>query len=177
MLDRIMGVLRLDVNTYEEIEADTSATSQAAIVVVAAAILTGIGTGLDSDSFFIGFIGTAVWALISWVIWSGITYLVGTKMFDGQADMGEMLRVIGYAQAPNMLRVLSFIPVLGGIIGFVAAIWSLITAFIAVRQGLDIDNVKTVITVVIGWLIVTIGFFIIGGLFTGAAILGGALSG
>ncbi|MCP4421692.1 MAG: hypothetical protein GY805_34195, partial [Chloroflexi bacterium] len=64
MFERIIGVLKLDVNTYEEIEADESATSQAAIVVVVAAILSGIGTGIAGDSFISGFLATAVFALI-----------------------------------------------------------------------------------------------------------------
>lgn len=176
MLERIIGVLKLDVNTYEEIEADQTATTQAAIVVVAVAILSGIGNGFAGNSFIGGFISTAVWALIGWVIWSAVTYFVGTSFFGGKADLGQMLRVIGYAQAPQALNFLGFIPVLGGIISFVAAIWSLVTAFIAVRQGLDLDNTKAAITVVIGWIIVFVGGLIIGSLFAGAAIMGGAIA-
>ena len=45
LIERVIGVLRLDVDTYEEIEADESATSQAAIVVAVVAIVGGIVGG------------------------------------------------------------------------------------------------------------------------------------
>ena len=81
MLERIIGVLKLDVNTFEEIEADQSATTQAAIVVVVASVLSGIGAGIGGGSFIGAFLATAIWALISWVIWSGLTYFIGTQFF------------------------------------------------------------------------------------------------
>lgn len=177
MLDRIMGVLRLDVNTFEEVEADQNATSQAAMIVVLVAILTGIGTGLLGDNFVMGFISAALGALLGWLVWAALTYFIGTNFFGGQADLGEMLRVIGFAQVPNALAVLGFISVLGPIISFVASIWALVAAFIGVRQGLDIDNVKTAITVVIGWLVVFIGTLLITGLMAGVGFLAGAVAG
>ena len=88
-----------------------------------------------------------------------------------------MMRVIGFAQAPQALNLLRFIPILGGIIGFVAGIWSLVAAFIAVRQGLDIDNTKAAITVIIGWIVVFVGSLIVVGLVAGLAIFGGAVAG
>jgi hypothetical protein len=62
-----------------------------------------------------------------------------------------MLRVIGFSYAPQFLAI---IPCVGGIIG---AIWSLIAGFIGVRQGLDVDNTKAFLTILIGFL-----FFIAG---------------
>jgi len=41
MLDRMIGAARLDVRVYEEVEADTGATTQAMIVVV----LVSLGDG------------------------------------------------------------------------------------------------------------------------------------
>lgn len=175
MVDRVMGVLRLDSNTFEEVEADTSATSQAAIIVVLVALLSGIGSGVGADNFVLGFLGAAAGALLGWVVWSGVTYFIGTNLFGGQADIGEMLRVIGFAQAPGMLNVLGFIPVLGGIIALIAAIWSLIAGFIAIRQGLDIDNVKTLITVVLGWIAAAIVIGLLTALIGGTAAGLGAL--
>ncbi|MEZ4514820.1 MAG: YIP1 family protein [Chloroflexota bacterium] len=178
LIERILGVLKLDINTFEDIEHDQNATMQAAIVVIAAAVLSGIGSGLEAEVGFISvFIGVTIWAVIAWFLWSALTYFIGTNLFGGKADMGEMLRVIGFAQAPQMLNILGFIPILGGIIRFVTGIWALVTAFIAVRQGLDIDNIKTAITVLIGWLVMFIGSLIVAGLVAGAAVIGGALGG
>lgn len=168
MLNRIMGVFRLDVSTFEEIEHDQGATGQAALVVIIVAIVAGLGSGIAasaSDQTFIGaFIGTLFSALLGWLLWSVVSWFVGTSFFGGQADVGEMLRVIGFAQAPQILGI---IPCIGVLIGW---IWSVIAGFIAIRQGLDLDNTKALLTVVIGFIFVIIVYVVIGVVF---GVLGG----
>ena len=73
-----------------------------------------------------------------------MTWFVGTRLFKGQADLGEMLRVIGFAYLPMLL---SIIPCIGGVIGI---LWTLTAGFIAIRQGLDLDNMKAFLTVLVG---------------------------
>ena len=149
LVQRIVGVLKLNVATYEDIEHDQNAMGQAAIVVLGAAILGGIGSGfwglIIGDGFSSRFFGGVITTLISWPIWSALTYFVGTKLFDGKADLGEMLRVIGFAQAPQAFGV---IPCLGWLVGL---IWATVTGFVAVRQGLDIDNMRAALTIVVGF--------------------------
>jgi hypothetical protein len=159
MFDRIIGVFKLDSNTFEEIEHDSDATSQAVIIVAVVALIGAIGSGLGAsfaDTSFMGsFISSLIWTFVGWFLWSLVSYFVGTTFFGGQADLGEMLRVIGFAYAP---QVLSIIPCIGWLIG---AIWSLIAGFIAVRQGLDLDNTKAFLTIVVGFFVYLVGFFLI----------------
>ena len=58
--------------TFEEVEADSSATRQALLVVVLVALATGVGS-LDVGGVAIGLVG--------WALWAGITYLIGTTLF------------------------------------------------------------------------------------------------
>lgn len=170
MINRIMGVLKLDANTFEEIENDQSATMQAAIIVLVVALITGLGSGLLAEDFLSGFLAAAVSAIVGWLVWSAATYFVGTALFGGKATMGEMLRVLGYAQAPQMF---SFIPC----VGWIFAIWSLVAGFVAVRQGLDLDNVKAFLTIVVGFILVLAINFVLGLIF-GVTMMGiGALTG
>jgi hypothetical protein len=81
-----------------------------------------------------------------------------------------MLRVIGYAQAPQILAI---IPCIGALIGW---IWSVIAGFIAIRQGLDLDNTKALLTVVIGFIFVIIVYVVIGLVFGGLGLIFGALT-
>jgi hypothetical protein len=159
LLERVIGVFKLDVQTFEEIEHDQDATVQAVIVVGIVALLGAIGSGfsnvLGDGSFFGGFFGSLIWAFIGWFVWSAITYFVGTSLFNGQATLDEMLRVIGFAYAP---QVLGIIPCFGWIIGW---IWSLVAGFIAVRQGLDLDDTNACATIVIGFIVYLIGFAIL----------------
>jgi len=171
MLERIMGVFKLDVNTFEAVEHDQSATTQAALIVTVVALLSAFGSGITAifgdGKFLISFFSSFIWTFVAWFLWSLVTYLVGTMLFGGQATLDEMLRVIGFAYTP---QILSIIPCIGSVIG---AIWSLIAGFIAVRQGLDLDDVKTFLTVVVGFLIMVIGNIMINTLLAGfSAIFG-----
>ena len=58
-----------------------------------------------------GALSQLVGALIGWVVWAAITLLIGTKVFGGTADMGEMLRTLGFAQSIGVVQVLGIIPV------------------------------------------------------------------
>jgi hypothetical protein len=187
MIQRLLGVLKLNVNTYEEIEADESATMEAGIVVTIVAVLSAIGAFIGAQAagaaldqlgdFDIPIeiptfspLGAALNALIGafvlWLLWSALTFFIGTKMFGADATLGEMLRVIGYAQAPRVLGVLSFIPCLGLILVIVSVIWSLVAGFIAIRQGLDLDNGKTAITIVLSWLAaILVNWLVLGPIF------------
>jgi hypothetical protein len=105
-------------------------------------------------------------------------YFVGTRFFGGTATYGELLRTLGFAQAPRVLAIFSFIPVLGGIITLVAAIWSLVSSFIATRQALDIDNTKTFFTILIGLVVLIVVSLIVAtvvGIIFGLGALAGSL--
>ena len=182
MMERILGVFKLDKATFEGIEHDPSANMQAAIIVAIVAGLGAIG-GLisfainammgtaDFGATIIGIVVGIVVTFINWAIWAGVTYLVGTSVFGGEATFDEMLRLTGFAMAPQMLQV---IPCIGPIVG---GIWSLVAGYFAIREGLDIDDGKTIATVVIGWLVTVVIGIILGMLVGGGALGVGMLSG
>jgi hypothetical protein len=153
--DRMLRAAKLDVELYEEVEADPDAMGQATLVVVLAAFAAGIGnfTTLGVTGMVVG----TVAALVSWYIWAFLTYFIGTKLLpepDTQSDIGELLRTIGFASAPGLIRVLGIVPGLGSVVFFVAGLWMLVTMVIAVRQALDYKSTGRAIGVcVIGWLV------------------------
>ena len=149
LTERMMGAARLDAATYEEVEHDGSATGQAAIVVIVVAIASAIGALGEGG---MGPIGALVGALIGWVVWSGITYLIGDKLLGGTASWGELLRTLGFAQSPGVLYVLGIVPLLGGFVRFVVGLWILVAGVIAIRQALDFSTGKAILTVVLGWV-------------------------
>lgn len=153
MVDRMKGAALLDVSIYEEVEADTTATGQAAAVVAIVAVAQGVGSmGLGGG----GMIGAVLGSLLGWLVWAGITYLIGDKILGGTATWGELLRTLGFAQSPGILAVLGLIPLLGGIVRLVLAVWVLIAGVIAIRQALDFSTGKAIATAVIGWLAIAI---------------------
>lgn len=149
MVDRMVGAAFLSVDTYEEVEHDQDATLQAAGVVVMVAVAQAIGS---SPLGVFGSLRAALVSLVGWLVWAGITYVIGDKAFGGTATWGELLRTLGFAQAPGVLMILGIIPLLGTPITALVAMWMLVAAFIAVRQALDFGNGKTLATVLVGWI-------------------------
>jgi len=134
LAERMVGAARLDAGTYEEVEADTGATGQAALVVVISSVCLAIGARLGAGLF--GLVLMSVFRLIGWYVWALVTFLVGTRMLPGsktEADVGQLLRTLG---------------------NLVVGIWMLVAMVIAVRQALDYDNTaRAVGVVVIGFVI------------------------
>jgi hypothetical protein len=181
LTDRMMRAARLEVPLYEEVEADITATNQALTVVVLVAVASAIGQGLKAGST--GLVGGVVFglvlALIGWAVWSYALYFVGTRFFGGTATYGELLRTIGFADSPGVLQILVFIPVLGGLIAFVAGVWTLVASFIGARQALDFDNSKTFLTMLVAFIALLIVWgiclAILGTIFGLGVLVGSAL--
>lgn len=159
LVGRMLGAAKLDIQTYEEVEADLTATPQAATVVVLAAVASAIaasGTGLGAIIF------APIWQIIGWLIWAAVTYFIGSTLFRGTATWGELLRTLGFAQAPNLLLIFAFLPLVGGLLRFVVGIWVLVAGVVAIRQALDFSTGKAVLTAIIGWLVIFIPMAFIG---------------
>ena len=150
---RVVAAAKLDISLYEEVEADTSATWQAAGVVAASAVSHAIGA---SDEGAGGIIAMLCFSLIGWAIWAAITYFVGAKVFKGTADWGELARTLGFAQSPGILYVLGLVPIFGGLFEWLIGVWVLVAGVIAIRQALDISTGKAVVVAVLGWLVLII---------------------
>lgn len=132
----MVGAAKLNVGVYEEVEADGTATRQAMGVV----LLSSVATGVGSAALGTGVIAAAVAALLSWVIWAFLTYFVGTRLFpepQTEADMGQLMRTLGFAQSAGVLRVFGSVPVLGSLLLGIVSVWMLVAMVIAVRQALD----------------------------------------
>ncbi len=154
-IDRIMRAAKLDVNLYEEVEADKKALGQAMGVVIISGIAAGLGSAARVG--FSGFLVGTVVALIGWYIWAYLTYFIGTKFLpesQTQADLGELLRTIGFSSSPGLIRVFGIIPGLARPVFLIASIWMLAAMVVAVKCALDYKSTLRAVGVcVIGWFI------------------------
>ncbi|MDT7044115.1 YIP1 family protein [Candidatus Nitronereus thalassa] len=154
-VNRMIRAAKLDPQVYEEVEADKSTLPQAMGVVVLSSVAGGIGfmeeTGLG------GLVFGTVLSLAGWYIWAFVTYLIGTKLLpepQTSADLGELLRTIGFSSAPGLIRVFAIIPALDLGITLVAAVWMLVAMVVAVRQALDYHSTYRAVGVcVLGWIV------------------------
>ena len=141
--ERMIGAARLDVQVYEEVEADTGATGQAMGVVLLSSLAGGIGSvGLGAGGLG-GFVGGGIAALIGWAIWAFLTYIIGTRLLaepQTRADVGELMRTLGFAQSPGLVRVVGILPGVGSLAVSIVSIWMLVAMVIAVRQALGLHE-------------------------------------
>jgi hypothetical protein len=164
--ERMIGAAKLDVATYEEVEHDQNAMGQAIGVIVLSAVASGIGSlggGLS------GLVTGIVLALVGWFIWAGIIFLVGTKVMpepQTKADLGQLLRTMGFAASPGVFNVLGIIPVFGWLVRIGVMLWQLVAMIIAVRAALDYQKTeKAVLVCVIGWVAYMAAVFLFGSVF------------
>lgn len=160
LLERMKGAALLDIPTYEEVEADTTATMQAAIVVGIVAVASAVAALRAGPS---GVVAGLVGAYVGWMVWAAVTYVVGTWL-GGTATWGELLRTLGFAQSPGILLVLGIVPLLGGLVRMIVAVWMLVAGIVAIRQALDFGTGKAVLTAVIGFVLYIVAAVVVGAL-------------
>lgn len=172
-LMRLIGAISLDPPIYEEVEADRTATGQALLVVLLSSLATGIGArgfgevSLQSVAFFSGI------AILGWAAWALVVFEVGYRLMpqpQTRADVGELLRTIGFAMTPGFFRVFGIMPRATIPVFVATSIWMLVAMIVAVRQALDYTSTARAAAVcVLGWLL-ALAVFIVLGVFFGPTV-------
>jgi hypothetical protein len=157
-LARMMRAAILDGTLYEEVEADRGATWQAVGVVGLSSLAAGLGSGASTGPG-----GVVLWtvaSLLGWYLWAYLIYVIGTRLLpepNTRADHGELLRTIGFASAPGLIRLLGLLPGLTGVVAVLAQVWMLVAMIVAVRHALDYTSLLRAIGVcVLGWGVVVV---------------------
>lgn len=173
--ERMVGAMKADVKTFQEIEADPTAIGQAVTVIVIAGVAALIGNIFRAGvlmgvmSLVLSLVGTALWSLL--------VVLIGTKVMPEpttKADFAEAFRVVGFTASPGVFNVLAIIPFLGPLISFVIWLWMIVIGVVAVREVLDYSNTGRAIIVcliagLVAWIISVI---VLTPLLIGSAIVG-----
>lgn len=152
ILDRAIRAAKLDRAVYEEVEADRTATTQAATVVAVSSILAGIGA---TEGALSQAITTTITALVAWAAYAWIAYYVGTRLIPDpgtKADWGEVARTLGFASAPRAVGVLGVVPGLGVLAVAVAGLWTLVATVVAVQAALDVRTGKAIGIAVVSYV-------------------------
>ena len=159
---RMIGAMQADVKTFNEIEADPNALTQAVTVIVIAGIASLIGN-IFRAGIIAGIVGLIA-SVVAYALFSLLVFVIGTKLMPEpttKADFNETFRVIGFAASPGVFNVLAIVPYLGPLISLLVGIWSLVIGVIAVREVLDYSNtgraiIVCLIAAVICWIVVFI---------------------
>ena len=159
---RIFRAIKIDIELYEEVEKDKQATLQAGLVVVLSSLAAGVGALQFGSS---NFILAPILSLLGWVVWAYLIYFVGVKLFkdvNTKTNHGELLRTIGFAQAPGIIRAFGFTPDLMVVTFIGSGFWILACMVVAVKSALDYRSLwKSFGVVVIAWLLQVFFLFLV----------------
>ena len=162
---RLVGAVCLRAATYEDVEHDTSATVQAALVVVLTSFTSSIGWYFGMASAWL-IVSGALRALIGWLAGAAVLWFIGTRMLPGretEADVGQLLRTVGFAQTPGLFGLLAVVPVAGLFVPFLVAMWVIAATFVAVRQALDYDSTfRAIIVCLLAGIVAVIVVYVTG---------------
>jgi hypothetical protein len=163
----------LDVGTYEEVEADPSATWQAVGLVVCSSLAAAIGArGPSGAPATLAFFATAsVVALVTWIAFAVLTFEIGGRILptpDTRVDVDQLLRTLGFATAPGLVQALGVFSGAARPVFAVSIVWTIAASVIAVRQALDYRStgraaavcglavlLSSMLVVVFGWMLST----------------------
>ena len=161
--ERMIGAMKGDARTFQEIEADPNALSQAVMVIVIAGVAALIGNIFRAGVMW--GVATLILSLVGYAFWTVMVVLIGTKLLPEpttKADFAEGFRVIGFTASPGVFNILAIIPFLGPVISILISIWMLIIGVIAVREVLDYSNIgRAILVCVIAFVIYMILYFVI----------------
>ena len=154
-LRNVLSAVLLDAEFYNRAEHDRSLMTQAVLVVAVATTMSGVGSAIATESNVFAGAGLGlIVGMVGWMIWSGLALAIGTKLFGGTSNIGEMLRVVGFSFAPLAFGIVPWL-------GLVGAVWALVAAVIGVREGMDFSTKRSIFTMAVGWgvcLALSIGF-------------------
>ena len=129
--------------------------------VVAMVVVAVLGPGLVNAVLAV--------ALVAWAAWAVLTFEIGARLMPApqtRADIGQLLRTIGFASTPGLLRGLGIMPAVAMPVFVVTSVWMLLAMIVAVRQALDYRSTASAIAVcLLGWVLAIVVAVVLGVLF------------
>ena len=186
LMQRIIGAFTFRKGVYAEVEADTSFTTTAWILVAVIAFLNQLGSAASRNlgRWLFGAIVGTIFAIVGFAVGAWVISWVGRTLFDADVTFDELVRTLGLAYVWQIIGVLGILGVISEALGclvapvIILAVLAMIVAwFIAAKEALDLEWGQTIVTVIVGWLALIIVSIVIGGLVAGAIGLGAAAGG
>jgi hypothetical protein len=165
LTDRIIGAFTFRKEVYAEVERDTSFTNTAWFIVIVVAFLNQFGSNLF-NSFVNRIIGTAVGtvlAVVGFAVAAYIIHFVSRSLYNADVTFEELVRTLGLAYVWNVIGFVGILgaisPALGCLLApalIVGVLLGLVAWFVAAKEALDLDWGETIISVIVGWIVMAL---------------------
>ncbi len=156
LFSRMIRAIRLDQSLFDEVIQDPKTQGHSYWVVAILAMATGYGMFSRAGSMAVN-IGLAV-TFLSWYVWAFTVYYAGTRMFQAvpsRMDRKTVLRVMAFASAPGVLRILGVIPNMTLIIFLLTSAWIVLAGAMGIKLIFRLDKIgKAILLCAATWLVV-----------------------
>ncbi|HEY8516217.1 MAG TPA: YIP1 family protein [Candidatus Binatia bacterium] len=155
--DRLLGALRLDQSVFAEVARDPDAMGQAAAVVALGALAQGIGgvQATSTSELILGIAAMVLSGFFGWIVSTAVIWLVGVGLLGARAEYPDLLRTLGFTNAPKLLWLLGALPLgpaLFAAIGLTIFVWTIAALVLGVRQALGVTTGRAVLVCVLGMI-------------------------
>ena len=132
---RMLRAIKLDRNFFGEVAADPTLQAHSVWTVAIFAMATSFG--------FFGAVGgvavniALITTMLSWYIWAFSIFYIGSRLLGEKgesADRKTVIRVVAFAAAPGLIRVLAIIPKTAIVLMVVSSVWILAAAVVGLKQ-------------------------------------------
>ena len=158
-LNRLFRAAKLDAGLYQEVIADAGTMFQAMMAVFIYSAATAYGGFGRAGVAGINF--AMITTLIGWYIWAFSTYFVGTRLMpeaETKGDRKAVLRAMGFASSPGLIRLVGLIPNMTGISILISSLWIFVAAVMAIKLVLNYKSIYRAAGACIIGLIISIIF-------------------
>jgi len=155
LVSRMIRAAKLDSSLFEELINDPATRGQSVWVVAIYAMATGFGMFSRAGATIVNV--CLVTTFLAWYIWAFTLYFAGTYLFrntEFQTDRKTVMRVMAFASAPGILRLLGVIPQTSVILFIATSLWIIAAGVIGIKMAFKIPHTGKVIVLCAGtWLL------------------------
>ena len=154
----IIRSIRLDKSLYKDPNTFGETSLYYAGLIM---ILDGVAGAIALSTLYkTNVIFSGVTALLSWMVWAVLIYVIGIKLFPDEktdANFKKIMVTVGLAHAPGLLRFFAFIPSFVVPIVFLTQFWIFASLIIGSKEVLNFkSNFKSAGVIIIAFLIISI---------------------
>ena len=156
LLKVIYRSIKLDASLYKDPKTFEDISLYYAALII---IFDGMAGAFAVSSIYkTNILLTGVTAVISWLVWATLIFVIGIKIFPEpgtESNFKKVLIVVGLAHAPGLLRFFAVVPDLVIPIVFFTQFWIFAALVIGIRETLNFkSNFKSFGIVLIAFLII-----------------------
>lgn len=145
----IWSALTLNSQLYQNAQSDRKTRRTALTIVILAAISRALANALISllnrvtlPAFSISLLLGFFAVMIGYYFWTFTIWKVGQWLKLNPPRYRELLYSIGFAYSPQILNVMTIIPLLGRPIELILDVWTLLAVTVAVRRAMSIATLR-----------------------------------